>query len=131
MKVIEEIKRIIPSEAGLQDIYFESDTGEVVIEADEPSVITARVSDHITQIKTKTNWSPRIVRAPPMYSRTVKEMRELLRETKQERKLFLHKLGEKLNIPPMPGETWVRLTALGGHREVGRSNIIRYPCCND
>ena len=44
----EEIKRIIPSEAGLQDIYFESDTGEVVIEADEPSVITARVSDYIT-----------------------------------------------------------------------------------
>lgn len=117
----EEINKIIPSEAGLQDIYFESDTGEVVIEADEPSVITARVSDYITQIKTKTNWSPRIVRAAPMYSRTVKEMRELLRETKQERKLFLHKLGEKLNIPPMPGETWVRLTALGGHREVGRS----------
>ena len=120
----ETIKNIVPGAAGIQDIYFESDTGEVVIEADEPSLITAKVSDFITQIKTKTNWSPRVVRAPPIYSRTVKEMRELLRETKQERKEFLHKLGEKLNIPPMPGETWVRLTALGGHREVGRSATL-------
>ena len=118
------IESIIPSEAGLQDMYFEEDTGEVVIEADEPSIVTSRISDYIQDIKSKTKWSPRLVRAPPMYSRTVKEMRELLRESKQERKEFLHKLGEKLNIPPMPGETWVRLTALGGHREVGRSATL-------
>ncbi len=118
------IEGIIPSEAGLQDMYFEEDTGEVVIEADEPSIVTSRVSNYIQEIKGKTKWSPRLVRAPPMYSRTVKEMREFLRESKKERKEFLHKLGEKLNIPPMPGETWVRLTALGGHREVGRSATL-------
>lgn len=118
------IESIVPSDAGLQDIYFEADTGEVVIEAEEPSLITSRTAEYITQIKSETQWSPRVVRAPPMYSRTVKEMREFLRDAKQERKEFLHNLGEKLTLPTMPGETWIRLTALGGHREVGRSATL-------
>ncbi|MCL4329350.1 MAG: beta-CASP ribonuclease aCPSF1 [Candidatus Thermoplasmatota archaeon] len=118
------IEKLVPEKAGLHDIYFESDTGEVVIEADEPSVITSRDSDLIKQIKTETSWSPRVVRAPPMHSRTVKEMRELLREYKQERREFLHNLGIKLNAPVMEGENWVRITALGGHREVGRSATL-------
>lgn len=120
----EEILKIVPENAGIQDIYFESDTGEVVIEADEPSIITDRNANFITIIKSETNWSPRLVRAPPMYSRTVKEVRELLREVKQERRAFLHELGEKLNIAPMPGETWIRISAIGGHREVGRSSTL-------
>ncbi len=120
-KIIEEI---IPESAGFKDLYFESDTGEVVIEAEEPSIITSRDSEYIVAIKEQTKWSPRVVRAPPMHSRTVKEMREFLREVKQDRKEFLHNLGEKLNSPTMPGETWVRVTALGGHREVGRSATL-------
>ena len=120
-KIIEEI---IPESAGFKDLYFEADTGEVVIEVEEPSIITSRDSEYIVHIKEQTKWSPRVVRAPPMHSRTVKEMREFLREVKQERKTFLHNLGEKLNVPTMPGETWVRVTALGGHREVGRSATL-------
>ncbi len=119
-----KIRALVPERAGLQDVYFEPDTGEVVIECDEPSVITGRDSEIIHQIKINTKWSPRVVRAPPVYSRTVKETRELLREVKKERKEFLHNLGLKLNVPPMPGETWVRITALGGHREVGRSATL-------
>lgn len=119
-----QIESIIPSDAGLHDIYFEQDTGEVVIEADEPSIITSKNNNYISEIKSETKWSPRVVRAPPIYSRTVKEMRELLRGFKSERKSFLHQLGEKLNAPPMPGETWIRATALGGHREVGRSATL-------
>ena len=118
------IEKIIPEKAGLHDVYFESDTGEVVIEADEPSIITGRDSSIIREIKSSTKWSPRVVRAPPMHSRTVKEMRELLREFKQERREFLHNLGIKLNAPVMEGESWIRVTALGGHREVGRSATL-------
>ena len=120
-KVIQEI---IPEEAGFKDAYFEPDTGEAIIEVDEPSVVTARDQEYVAAIKEKTKWSPRFVRAPPMHSRTVKEMREFLRDVKQERKQFLHNLGEKLNIPVMPGENWIRITALGGHREVGRSATL-------
>ncbi|MCL4340586.1 MAG: beta-CASP ribonuclease aCPSF1, partial [Candidatus Thermoplasmatota archaeon] len=105
------INGIIPESAGFRDVYFEPDTGEAVIEVEEPSIITARDAEYISTIKEKTKWSPRFVRAPPMHSRTVKEMREFMREVKQERKVFLHNLGEKLNIPPMEGETWVRITA--------------------
>ncbi|AAT43272.1 beta-CASP ribonuclease aCPSF1 [Picrophilus oshimae] len=117
------IKEIIPDEAGLKDIYFEPDTGEAVIELDEPSIVT-RNQEVMVNIKSRTKWSPRIVRAPPMYSRTVKEMREFLRSVKKERKEFLHNLGIKLTTPVMPGETWIRITALGGHREVGRSATL-------
>lgn len=119
-----DIENIVPEDAGLKDIYFEPDTGEVVIEVEEPSILTSRSADYITRIKSKTKWLPRVVRAPPIYSRTVKEMREFLREVKQERKEFLHNLGEKLNTPTMQGETWIRATALGGHREVGRSATL-------
>ncbi len=116
-----KIRGIIPSDAGLQDIYFEPDTGEAVIEVDEPTIANP---DIIKAIKSETNWSPRIVRAPPMYSRTVKEVREYLRDVKKERKEFLHNLGIKLTTPLMPGETWIRITGLGGHREVGRSATL-------
>ena len=116
-----KIRSIIPENAGLQDIYFEPDTGEAVIEVDEPTIANP---DIIKAIKSETNWSPRIVRAPPMYSRTVKEVREYLRDVKKERKEFLHNLGIKLTTPLMPGETWIRITALGGHREVGRSATL-------
>ncbi len=115
------IREIIPGDAGLQDIYFEPDTGEAVIEVDEPIIANPEI---IKAIKVETNWSPRIVRAPPMYSRTVKEVREYLRDVKKERKEFLHNLGIKLTTPLMPGETWIRITALGGHREVGRSATL-------
>jgi KH/beta-lactamase-domain protein len=117
----EKIKKIMPVDAGLQDLYFEPDTGEAVIEVDEPTIANP---DIIKEIKSETNWSPRIVRAPPMYSRTVKEVREYLRDVKKERKQFLHDLGIKLTSPVMPGETWIRMTALGGHREVGRSATL-------
>ncbi len=120
----EAIEKIVPRDANIRDIYFESDTGEVIIEAEEPSIVTSKTANFITEIKSKTKWAPRLVRAPPMYSRTVKEIRELIREMKQERRAFLHNLGEKLNLPPMPGDTWARITALGGHREVGRSATL-------
>ncbi len=119
-----KVREIIPESAGLREVYFEPDTGEVVIELDEPSLINQRDMEYIKSIKNETKWAPRIVRAPPMHSHTVKEVREYLREVKDERKKFLNNLGMKLNSPTMVGETWVRLTALGGHREVGRSATL-------
>ena len=124
VKAEEIIRQIVPEDAALKNVYFEADTGEVVIELEEPSILNQRESSIIHKIKEDTKWSPRLVRAPPMHSRTVKEMREYLREMKDDRKKFLHALGLKLNIPPMEGEVWVRMTALGGHREVGRSATL-------
>ena len=119
-----KIENIIPEDAQLKDVYFEHDTGEVVIEVEEPSVVSHKDSGYIKSLKSETGWSPRIVRAPPMHSRTVKEVREFLRDEKEDRKKFLNSLGIKLNTPTMPGDPWVRLTALGGHREVGRSATL-------
>ncbi len=120
-KIVEEN---IPESAGLKDVYFESDTGEVVIELEEPSIVSQKDSVYLKNIRSLTNWSPRVIRAPPMHSHTVKEVREFIREVKEERKKFLNSLGQKLNAPVMIGETWIRLTALGGHREVGRSATL-------
>ncbi len=120
-KIAEEV---IPKSAGLKDIYFEADTGEMVIELEEPSIISQKDSDYLKTIRAKTNWSPRVIRAPPMHSYTVKEIREFMREVKDDRKKFLNSLGQKLNSPVMIGEPWVRITALGGHREVGRSATL-------
>src|SRR5579875_2523810 len=41
-EAIKIIQEIIPENAGFKDVYFEADTGEAVIELDEPSIVTAR-----------------------------------------------------------------------------------------
>lgn len=120
-EAIEEIKKIVPEDAGIKHIYFEHDTGEVVIEADAPGKVIGKEGMLLNEIKRRIKWAPRVVRAPPIPSRIVQQVREFLKNVKDERRQFLRELGRKLNRPPMQGENWVRVTALGGYREVGRS----------
>ncbi|MEE3270113.1 MAG: beta-CASP ribonuclease aCPSF1, partial [Candidatus Thermoplasmatota archaeon] len=42
-------------------------------------------------------------------------------ELADERKSLFRKFGTRIYRPPRPGESWVRVTALGSYREVGRA----------
>jgi len=117
----EKIRAIIPEEAKIVDIFFEDSTGQVTIEALAPGIVIGKKGSLLNEIKRVSGWAPSVVRAPPMPSKTVNEIRAFLRTTREERKVFLRKVGRKIARQTIDGENWVRVTALGGYREVGRS----------
>jgi len=124
--VEKRIREIIPEEAQITDIYFEPETGEVTIEAMAPGIVIGKQGAVLNEIKKEVGWAPKVVRAPPIPSKTVSDIRNYLRHPKvqAERKEFLKKVGRKLARPRIEGEGWIRMTALGGYREVGRSATL-------
>src|SRR5512137_1456434 len=122
--VEKRIREIIPVEAEITDIYFEQDTGEVTIEALAPGLVIGKQGAVLNEIKKEVGWAPKVVRAPPIPSKTVSDIRTYLRKNQEERKEFLRKVGKKLMRPRLNDETWLRITSLGGYREVGRSATL-------
>jgi KH/beta-lactamase-domain protein len=120
----ERIRKIIPEEAKITNIYFEDDTGEVTIEAISPGLVIGKHGAILNEIKKDIGWAPKVVRAAPIPSKTVSEIRNYLRKVQDERKDFLRKVGRRLMRQRMNDETWLRVTALGGYREVGRSATL-------
>jgi len=117
----EQIQHIIPKEADIQEIFFDHDTGEVTIEALSPGLAIGKHGNTLNSIKKAIGWAPKVVRAPPIPSKTVKEIRGYLRLVKEERASFLKKVGRRIYREIPDDENWVRVTSLGGFREVGRS----------
>ncbi len=115
------IRKIIPEEAEITDIYFEHETGEVTIEAITPGLVIGKHGALLNELKKSIGWAPKVTRAPPLPSKTVSEVRSYMRSVREERIEFLRKLGKRLVREMTEGENWVRLTTLGGFREVGRS----------
>ena len=120
----ERIRKIIPEEAKITNIYFEDDTGEVTIEAISPGLVIGKHGAILNEIKKEIGWAPKVVRAPPIPSKTVTEIRNYLRKVQEDRKEFLRKVGRRLMRQRVTDETWLRITALGGFREVGRSAAL-------
>jgi KH/beta-lactamase-domain protein len=115
------IREIIPEQAEIASIYFDSETGVVTIETLSPGLVIGKHGALLNEIKKSIGWAPSVVRAPPIPSRTVEDIRNYLRQVKSERDEFLHKVGRRLARDTTGGENWVRLTSLGGYRQVGRS----------
>jgi hypothetical protein len=121
---IEAIKRIVPEESGVNDAYFDPDTGEVLIEADKPGLVIGKYGETLREISRNIGWTPRVVRAPPLPSATIRNIRSYLRAEKDSRKEFLRRVGQKIHRDPSARDQWIRVTALGGCREVGRSSFM-------
>ena len=120
-KAEKEIKKIIPDDAEISNIYFQPDVGEVTIEVMKPGVAIGKQGKFLNEIRKKINWSPRVIRTPPLQSKTVKEIRGFLRMMSDDRKEILRKVGRRLHRGVSEGEKFVRVVGLGGFRQVGRS----------
>ncbi len=116
-----KIKEIIPDEAEIQNMYFRDDTGEITLEAKAPGIAIGKKGKVLNEVKRETGWALDVVRAPPIPSKTIKDIRSYLRTVRKDRKKFLQKVGRKINRDTRSGETFARVTALGGYRQVGRS----------
>jgi KH/beta-lactamase-domain protein len=120
----EKVVDVIPEDAGVQDLDFHEDTGEVVIEAEKPGMVIGRHGSTLREITREVGWTPEVVRTPPIESSTVSNVRNFLKQERQERREILERVGRQIHREEMQDEQWVRITTLGCCREVGRAAFI-------
>jgi KH/beta-lactamase-domain protein len=118
------IKEIVSPEAEISNMNFDPSLGEVIIEAKKPGVVIGKNGEMLREIIKKTHWRPRILRSPPIPSKIIAHMRHFLYSESKERERILRAVGERIFRPMVYEAGDVRLTALGGFREVGRSSIL-------
>ncbi|SDJ72042.1 hypothetical protein SAMN05216226_10816 [Halovenus aranensis] len=120
----DQVLDVIPDEAGVTDLDFHIDTGEVVIEAEKPGMVIGRHGTTLREITQETGWTPEVVRTPPIESSTVKNVRNFLKQERNERRDILERIGRQIHREEMSDDQWVRITTLGCCREVGRASFI-------
>ncbi|MDI9620197.1 MAG: beta-CASP ribonuclease aCPSF1 [Candidatus Nezhaarchaeota archaeon] len=124
----EEAKKLayelIPPEAGITNIYFDEVMGEMTIEAKKPGVVIGRNGYLLKQLLASTLWRPVPVRTPPLKSKFVEYVSLLSHKNSKYRFKVLREVGRRIHRPILYKIDEIRMTALGGFREVGRSAIL-------
>jgi KH/beta-lactamase-domain protein len=120
----DRVLSVIPEEAGVTDLDFHEDTGEVVIEAEKPGMVIGRHGSTLREITREVGWTPEVVRTPPIESSTVSNVRNFLKQERDERRDILERVGRQIHREELSDDEWVRITTLGCCREVGRACFI-------
>ncbi len=125
-KAEKEIRTLIPEDAELTQIIFDVQRSIVVIEAKRPGLVIGKAGLILKDIKNITHWSPIVQRSPSIKSKITDNIRSVLYLNNNQRKKFLNDIGKKVykEWDPSKIDEWVRLTALGGGRQVGRSCFL-------
>lgn len=123
-EAIKRIQEVVPKEAALTNYYFDGETGEVIIEAEKPGLVIGRHGATLREITKLIGWTPKVVRTPPVRSSTIANIKDYLRSVQTERKSILRSIGRKIHRDIASKDQWVRISTLGGCREVGRSCML-------
>ncbi|MBR9705020.1 beta-CASP ribonuclease aCPSF1 [Candidatus Pacearchaeota archaeon] len=120
------IKEKIPGDSGLTNILFDSQRSVVVIEAKRPGLVIGKSGLILKDIKNESLWIPQVQRSPAIESKITENIRTVLYQHNNTRKKFLNSVGKKIykEWNPDKVEEWIRITMLGGGRQVGRSAIL-------
>ncbi|MFX1320074.1 MAG: beta-CASP ribonuclease aCPSF1 [Promethearchaeota archaeon] len=118
------IRNLIGEEAEITAIEFDHTRGEVIIESGKPGLVIGKKGINLKEIRTNTFWQPKTIRTPPLASRTIQLIRGMLTKERQTQKDILLRIGKRIHRPTVFKDLNIRLTALGGFREVGRSCIL-------
>jgi KH/beta-lactamase-domain protein len=118
------INEIVSPEAEVTSVNFDPSLGEVVIEAKKPGMVIGKNGGVLQEIIKQTRWRPRILRSPPIPSKIIAHMRHFLYSESKERERILRTVGERIFRPIVHETGDVRITALGGFQQVGRSAIL-------
>ena len=119
--VHDAILKFIPDDAKLRKTWIDPAICQVTLECDDPSAGVGPKGSNIKALRDEIGWLVDVVRAPAIESRTQHDIRRFRKELAEERKSLMRKFGTRIYRPPRPGEPWVRVTALGSYREVGRA----------
>jgi KH/beta-lactamase-domain protein len=120
----EKVVKDILNEAGLVQSYFDPTIGEVILEVEKPGIAIGKGGENLLEIVKQTRWSPKVVRNPPIPSLTIKQIRGYLYSKSKEREKFLREAGESIFRPLYNRTNDVRVSFLGGTRQVGRSAVL-------
>ncbi|NPD87937.1 MAG: beta-CASP ribonuclease aCPSF1 [Asgard group archaeon] len=115
------VNELVGKEGEITTIDFDELVGEVIIEALKPGVIIGKSGEMLRSIIAKTLWRPRVMRTPPIESRVIKTIRHLYQENSKKRQEILKVIGHRIHRPIIYRDDTIRVTALGGFAEVGRS----------
>lgn len=122
-KAEEIIRNLVPKDATINNIKFIDEFSEVYIEALKPGLVIGKGGSTLKAIAMQTNWTPKVLRTPTMNSDTLSRVRQLMFNEAEFRKKFLVGVGKQINRVITKSE-WLKATALGGYREVGRSSLL-------
>ena len=125
-EVEKKIREIVPEEAEIVNILFDYYRSIVLIEAKKPGMVIGKQGSILEQIRKETLWTPQVQRSPAIKSKITDNVREVLYAHNNYRRRFLNSIGKKIydEWNSEKEEIWVRLTFLGGARQVGRSALL-------
>lgn len=115
---------LIPQEAQVASISFDDVLGEVIVEVERPGLAIGKDGLTLRQVAVETCWRPIIVKAMPAGSRIINQIRSFLLREGEYRRKMLKDVSQRIYRPTVLKGGWVRVTALGGFREVGRSALL-------
>jgi len=118
------IRGIVPPEAQISGMSFDPSLGEVIIEAEKPGLVIGKNGVILQEIIKQSRWRPRVLRSPPIPSKIMAHMRHYLHTESKERERILRTVGERIFRPTVYGVGDIRISALGGFQQVGRSAIL-------
>ena len=122
---VRKIREIVPVEAGISEdgIRFSPELCEVYIEAMKPGLAIGKGGSTLFRIVSETGRVPKVLRIPTMNSDVIKGIRQMLIKEGDFRKKFLGTVGKRISRQIGKSE-WIKATALGGFKEVGRSSLL-------
>ncbi|MBI2144813.1 beta-CASP ribonuclease aCPSF1 [Candidatus Woesearchaeota archaeon] len=118
-----KIRELMPEEAGVSNVLFDPQRSIVVIEAEKLGLAIGKQGTLLQEIRKETLWVPVIRRTPALRSKIVENIRAVLFQYSDYRRKFLDKIGHRIYdgwIREKKNE-WIRISVLGGGRQVGRS----------
>ncbi len=118
------IRNLVDEDAEITNIEFDHTRGEVIIESGKPGLVIGKKGINLKEIRANTFWQPRTIRTPPLESKTIQLIRGMLTKERQTQKDILLSIGKRIHRPTLFKDLNIRLHALGGFREVGRSCIL-------
>jgi KH/beta-lactamase-domain protein len=123
-KARKKILELTPPDAEIKDIKFERERSIVNIYAKKIGYVIGKGGEVVKKIREETLWQPKIERAPLIESKIVDVIRSMMYEEADFRREFLNKVGMRIFGNRDLDRKRIRLTFLGGAREVGRSCLL-------
>ncbi|MBW2970786.1 beta-CASP ribonuclease aCPSF1 [Candidatus Woesearchaeota archaeon] len=120
------IRKLLPEDAGVDKVLFDSQRSIVIIEAEKPGLAIGKKGEILKEIRKQTLWVPIIKRTPAIDCKLIENIRSVLYQESDYRRKFLNKTGHRIYdgwIRQKKNE-WIRLSILGGGRQVGRSCLF-------
>jgi len=120
------IRALVPGEAEIMNIIFDVQRSIIIIEAKKPGLVIGKQGSILNDIKKSTFWIVAVHRSPAIPSKITEKIRSVLYANNTYRRKFLNNIGKKIytDWTSEKKDIWVRLTYLGGGRQVGRSCLL-------